>query len=217
MARNNAKASRRKTTQTLVTVSQTADVAKMLSNSIEICREHGRNDTRTAYGELINFVGTKLAANPDGCQLEPVTIQRLNATFDIGRFASVLDDHLGHLFSTLEIGNSSLGQCLTPTNVADMMVAMTCQDVSPGQTILDPCVGSGVFLISALKIVPPGVQLYGVEMDRTLYRTALVQLTIFTDYGKRNPFFLLNDDSLMNPLLDWNAANLWIPKQPSRN
>jgi type I restriction-modification system DNA methylase subunit len=96
-------------------------------------------------------------------------------------------------------------------NVADMIVAMTCQGASAGQKILDPCVGSGVFLIAALKAVPSGVQLYGVEIDRTLYRAALVQLTIFTDHGKRNPFFLLNDDSLMNPLSDWSSANLWTP------
>ena len=194
------------------TISQTADVAKMLSDSIEICRQHGRNDTRTAYGELINFIGTKLGINPDGCGLDPAIIQQLDATFDIGRFASVLDDHLGHLFTTLEISNGALGQRLTPMNVADMIVAMTCQGASAGQKILDPCVGSGVFLIAALKAVPSGVQLYGVEIDRTLYRAALVQLTIFTDHGKRKPFFLLNDDSLMNPLSDWSAANLWTPR-----
>ena len=208
MARNNTKTGQGKTMQAVI---QTANVAKMLSDSIEICRQHGRNDTRTAYGELINFIGTKLGINPDGCQLDPGIIQRLDTTFDIGRFASVLDDHLGHLFTTLEISNASLGQCLTPMSIADMIVAITCRGASAGDKILDPCVGSGVFLIAALKAAPPGVQLYGVEIDRTLYRTALVQLTVFTDYGKKSPFFLLNDDSLMNPSPDWNTANLWTP------
>jgi hypothetical protein len=211
LARNIARTGKTKT-QTL-TASQTANVAKMLSDSVGICREHGRNDTRAAYSELINFIGVKLKlANPDACQLELSTIQRLDAIFDASRFGSVVDDHLGHLFTTLEISNSSLGQCLTPTSIADMIVAMTCSDAKAGQTILDPCVGTGLFLISALKVVPPGVQLFGVEIDRLLYRAALVQLTVFTNQRQRNPFFLLNDDSLMHPLLDWSAANLWTPK-----
>lgn len=214
MTRNTIRASKGKT-QALATVSQTTDIAKMLLDSVEICREHGRNDTRSAYSELINFIGMKLnLTSPDACQLEPWTLQRLDTTFDIGRFGSVLDDHLGHLFNTLEISNSSLGQCLTPASIADMIVAMVCQDVKPGQTILDPCVGTGRFLISALKAVPPGVLLFGVEIDRLLYRAALVQLTIFTDQGRRNPFFLLNEDSLLHPLMDWSTANVWTSKPP---
>lgn len=210
--KNTRKGPRKKIAQPVATTSKTPDVAQMLSDSIEICREGGRNNTRTAYNELINFLGMKLEVNPDGCQLASNTIQQLHAIFDFKRFAAVVDDHLGHLFTTLGIGDKALGQNLTPTNVADMMVAMTCQDVKPGQTILDPCVGFGVFLISAVKMVPPGVQFYGIEIDRTLYRTAIVQLTIFTDHGKRNPFFLLNGNTLMNPLPDWTTANSWTPK-----
>jgi type I restriction-modification system DNA methylase subunit len=185
-------------------------ITEMLLDCIEICREGGRNHPRKAFEELVNFMGARLGVNPEGCELSQGSVNQLDAKLNMGKFAEVTDDHLGHIFTELGIGNNALGQNFTPTNIADFMVAMTCTDLKTGQKILDPAAGTGVFLISALKVVSPGVELYGVEIDRTSYRAALVQLTVFTSHGKRNPFFLLNGDALkMVEKTDWSRANVW--------
>jgi len=74
---------------------------------------------------------------------------------------------------------------------------------------LDPALGTGVFLISAARVAMPGVQLWGVEIDPSLYRAALVQLNIYTAFGIINPFTLVIGDSLANGI-EWHKANLWV-------
>jgi len=190
------------------------DPVAMVLRCHKLACEYGRRYARSAFEELVNYLGHRLGINPDRCKLSEATVQALDKEFDMEQFTGILGDHLGEAFSRLELGNSALSQCLTPMHIADFMVAMNgCAHMKSGETILDPCSGTGVFLVAALKAIPPTVQLYGIELDLTLYRATLVQLTGFTSYGKKdNPFFLLNANTLMDEL-DWSQANRWEGRQ----
>lgn len=192
-----------------VTVDRDEDIVKMLSQCVEICREGGRRYTRAAFDELVNYMGYLLGLTSGRPTLSTETFEKLKSTLDWGKLAATVDDHLGMVASRLEVLNDRLGQCLTPANIANFMNELVgVGSARPGQRIFDPALGTGVFLISAAKTAMPGVELWGVEIDRSLYRAALVQLSIFTAFGLVNPFKLAVGDSLMNDV-DWSRANEW--------
>ena len=83
-------------------------------------------------------------------------------------------------------------------------------------TDLDPCTGSGRFLIAASLMYPKlPLLLYGVEIDRSLYRACLVNLAMFSNH----PYFIICADTLMldmkysadvsSPM--WGLGNQWDP------
>ena len=192
-----------------VSIDQNEDIVKMLSRCVEICREGGRRYIRSAFDELVVYMGYMLGLTSAKPSLSAETIQKLKVTLDWGKLAANVSDHLGMVASRLEILNNRLGQCLTPPNIADFMNELVgVGSARPGQRIFDPALGTGVFLISAAKTAMPGVELWGVEIDPSLYRAALVQLSIFTAFGLVNPFKVAVGDSLMNDV-DWSRANEW--------
>jgi hypothetical protein len=82
-------------------------------------------------------------------------------------------------------------------------------------TDLDPCVGSGRFLLCASLMYPKlPLLLYGVEIDRSLYRACLVNMAMFSNH----PYFIICADTLMldvrqsgvsSPM--WGLGNQWDP------
>jgi len=83
-------------------------------------------------------------------------------------------------------------------------------------TDLDPCVGTGRFLIAATLMYPKlPLLLYGVEIDRSLYRACLVNMAMFSSH----PYFIICADTLMldmkysadvsSPM--WGLGNQWDP------
>ena len=83
-------------------------------------------------------------------------------------------------------------------------------------TDLDPCTGSGRFLICASLMYPKApLLLYGVEIDRSLYRACLVNMAMFSSH----PYFIICADTLMldmkysadvaSPM--WGLSNQWDP------
>ena len=83
-------------------------------------------------------------------------------------------------------------------------------------TDLDPCTGSGRFLIAASLMYPKApLLLYGVEIDRSLYRACLVNMAMFSSH----PYFIICADTLMldmkysadvsSPM--WGLGNQWDP------
>ena len=188
------------------------DIVKMLSCCVEICREGGRRYARAAFDEFVNYMGYRLGLTSDKPSLSTETLEKLKATLDFGKLAARVGDHLGMVASRLEVLNDRLGQCLTPPNIADFMNEIVGVDSARvGQRIFDPALGTGVFLISAAKTATPGVELWGVEIDPSLYRAALVQLNIYTAFGIINPFRVVVGDSLTNDI-DWSKANRWRAK-----
>jgi len=83
-------------------------------------------------------------------------------------------------------------------------------------TDLDPCVGSGRFLLEATLMYPKApLLLYGVEIDRSLYRACLVNMAMFSNH----PYFIICADTLRldmkysadvsSPM--WGLGNQWDP------
>lgn len=122
-------------------------------------------------------------------------------------------DHLGELFILERMGNPRLGQNLTPKPIADLMVMMNMMEEPTSlQTMLDPCVGTGRFLLSTSNLYPYApIVLYGVEIDLSLYRACLVNMRLMSTL----PYNIICADSLRtDPLLSspiWRYVNLWDP------
>lgn len=83
-------------------------------------------------------------------------------------------------------------------------------------TDLDPCVGTGRFLLGATLMYPKlPLLLYGVEIDLSLYRACLVNMAMFSNH----PYFIICADTLMldmkyssdvsSPM--WGLGNQWDP------
>jgi hypothetical protein len=82
-------------------------------------------------------------------------------------------------------------------------------------TVLDPCVGTGRFLIGASLMYPKApLVLFGIEIDLSLYRACLVNMALFS----KHPYTIICADALMidekytyttSPI--WDLGNLWEP------
>jgi len=121
-------------------------------------------------------------------------------------------DHIGQLY--MDQGLTGPGQNMTPRFITEMMCKMTIGEKSGKkvETVLDPCVGSGRFLISATLLFPEKpLVLFGIEIVPSLYRACLVNMKMFSNH----PYYILCADSLridnkngMDPRI-WKYANTW--------
>lgn len=88
------------------------------------------------------------------------------------------------------------------------------------QTILDPAVGTGRFLIEASLMYPnEPLILFGIDIDLWMYRACLVNMALFS----RHPYSILCANSLLidadyagpsSPL--WDYGNVWEPADVSK-
>lgn len=126
-------------------------------------------------------------------------------------------DYLGEVFIEHRLDNTALGQNLTPKGVIDMMVKMTMGDeneIKELKTVLDPCVGTGRFLLETSLLYPNApLRLYGIEIDLSLYRACVVNLSLFS----KHPFTILCGNTLLLPQTCycnhpiWLLGNRWDP------
>lgn len=89
----------------------------------------------------------------------------------------------------------------------------------PFKTQLDPCVGSGRFLIVASQMMPKApLVLFGIEIDLSLYRACLVNMALFSNH----PYSIICADTLRidqkyagttSPI--WDLGNQWTPPDMS--
>jgi len=85
----------------------------------------------------------------------------------------------------------------------------------PLKTQLDPCVGSGRFLITASQMMPKApLVLFGIEINLSLYRACLVNMALFSNH----PYSIICADALRldpnktgpaSPI--WDLGNRWQP------
>lgn len=94
---------------------------------------------------------------------------------------------LGMLLEEIEATNSNLGQFFTPMPVVRMINELTMADYEPpdprtgmpGRRALDPCVGTGRFMIDAL-IHDDGVLMHGVDLDLWVLRCAMMNVRLLS-------------------------------------
>lgn len=86
----------------------------------------------------------------------------------------------------------------------------------PVKTQLDPCVGTGRFLLEASRLYPKApLRLYGIEINLALYRACLVNMAIMSNH----PYYIICADTLrLGPVsnLIWRLANRWNPPDLSK-
>jgi hypothetical protein len=134
-------------------------------------------------------------------------------------------DHVGDIFVEQELAGrkNALGQNLTPKQIVDFMLKMTLDFDKPTKeprTLLEPCVGTGRFLIEASLMNPEKpLILFGIEIDITLYRACLVNMALFSS---NHPYSIIRADTLMLDLEAsmpgspvWNQGNRWDPADMS--
>jgi hypothetical protein len=125
-------------------------------------------------------------------------------------------DYLGDLFTAKECANESLGQIITPPWLVSYINKATIGEIKDDERwklVLDPCVGTGRFLVdAAVRYRDRKLALYGVELDIDLYRACLVNMRFFA-WGL--PYYILRANALMVDLRpespNWRFANLWDP------
>ena len=123
-------------------------------------------------------------------------------------------DHLGEMYIEKLVTKKDAdrrGLFLTPMEVANLMATMTISRTENEVTVLDPCVGTGRFLMAGYKRAPNGM-FFGVDIDLRALRVAYTNLAI---HGIRG--YLLHADSLMHETdigtvsgrENWQYANKW--------
>jgi len=117
-------------------------------------------------------------------------------------------DYIGEVY--MEQGLTGSGQNMTPRAIVELMLQMTLGDekeIKEPQTVLDPCVGSGRFLICASLLYPKApLILFGVEINPSLYHACLVNMATFS----RHPYSIICADSLrLDPNLSGPTSKLW--------
>ena len=88
------------------------------------------------------------------------------------------------------------------------------------KTVLDPCVGTGRFLIEITRMYAKApLVLFGVEINVSLYRACLVNMKMFS----KHPYSIICADTLMlDPKLSspaglvWDLGNRWNPPDMSK-
>lgn len=122
-------------------------------------------------------------------------------------------DFLGGIYQCLNMGSNRLSQFFTPQDISDSLVQLTLQPgIKPGKvtTILDPCCGSGVMLISAANEVKrqdekniEHVLLIGQDIDSLCAHITFIQLSLLGV-----PAIVKCGDSLIDEVI-WHRETLW--------
>lgn len=141
--------------------------------------------------------------------------KRLINAYDMALIKSDRYDYLGDIYIENVIGSSEAnrkGLYLTPQPVVEAMCKMTLGEINNNNiNVLEPCVGSGRFLLTANKYAP-NANLYGVDISLPMVRTS------FTNAAIHNiRMYLLHADSLShnishsepNGIYNWQYANRW--------
>ena len=133
--------------------------------------------------------------------------------YDLDLIKSDKRDHLGDLYveNQGKLSQSYKGQFLTPENVVDMMCAMTIEKTDEEINILDPCTGTGRFLMCAHEYAP-NANLFGVDIDQRALRVAFTNCAIHNVsayFLHANSLLHETDISKPEGIYNWQYANRW--------
>jgi type I restriction enzyme M protein len=129
--------------------------------------DEDKKDVKNRIITLFERVKTQykdVISRDDSVQLDAASIVRLVGSLQQYAITASDRDAVGEAFETF-IGpalKGPQGQFFTPRNVVKMVVDMV--DPQPHEKIIDPCCGSGGFLVEALRHVWRGVEERGAEL-----------------------------------------------------
>ena len=102
------------------------------------------------------------------------------------KMAETNGEVLGEIYETWELQNKYSGQYFTPWPVCEMMARMTGAPAA-GQSISDPCCGSGRMLIATCKLTPARdldtITFVGQDVDETCVMMCALNFTFFNLNG----------------------------------
>jgi len=108
-------------------------------------------------------------------------------TFNLGLLLKFPHDYLGHL-AVDQKGrgkwSNPTGFFPTPMNVCDMMTKMTLQDSDKTSSVMDPCVGSGRFLMTASNY---SLNLYGMDIDYQILKVCKANMWCYVPWALARP------------------------------
>lgn len=122
-------------------------------------------------------------------------------------------DYLGDLYVNKQtfVEKNTKGRQANPDLIADFISRITFRNTNGTLNILDPCVGTGSFLLAASKHFP-NANFFGVDSDLTALRIAFTNCAIH----KINAYFLHADIqtheidiSKPDGIYNWQYANHW--------
>lgn len=107
-------------------------------------------------------------------------------------------DALGEIYEHM-ISYGEHGQFFTPTHVTHMMAEIA--GIKDGETVADPCCGSGRMLLSAAKVNPNAV-FYGIDVDERCAKMCALNMVFFNLNGE----VLWGDSLAMKFRTQWNIG-----------
>jgi len=182
-----------------------------------IQKRTGRPD-RECFNQLVRFWADCLRIHPMPEEDHPAAEGLLPwAKPFIETCMKVKGDYFGEVFTQRECATDRLGQMLTPEPVVrfinEMAIGQAEGKEEEWQTVLDPAVGTGRFLVDVSVHYPDRkLFLHGVEIDVDLYRACLLNMRL---YSWHRPYRILCANSLAVDVRlgspNWRYANLWNP------
>ncbi len=114
-----------------------------------------------------------IKAELDWWRAEPTVLQPLPRL----AIAETHPDFLGLLYQSLlaEGAKSSFGSYYTPASIAESMVRL---HTRPDSTFIDPCCGTGLFLVKAAQIISEPRAVWGYDIDELAVRRDLPEYEI---------------------------------------
>lgn len=133
--------------------------------------------------------------------------------YDLSLLKADTYDYLGELYVEKQayLGQKLKEQSINPDSVTVLISSMAIRKTDGRLNILDPCVGTGRFLLAAYKYAP-NANFFGVDTDLRALRIALTNCAIHNI-----PAYLLHADSQIHEidiskpdgLYNWQYANRW--------
>lgn len=195
---------------------------RILLQMFEVIERTTREPPRACFNQLVRYLAdcVRLRPLPEderhvGARLMPLTMLFLEAFYEDPQ------DLLAPLFAEKGCANKDMGQIMTPRYIAqyinEQAIGRALEERENEERIwlrvLDPCVGTGMFLVEAAVQYPAAnLAFYGIELDLDLYRAALVNMRL-TLWGR--PYYILRANTLVVDVRphspNWNYANQWNP------
>ena len=194
-----------------------AQGTKILLTMFDLIQETTGRPDRECFNQLVRFWADCLRIHPmteedhaAADRLLPWAKPFIDACMDRK------GDYFGEVFTQRECATDRLGQLMTPEPIVRFISEMAIgksEREEEWQTVLDPAVGTGRFLVDVAVHYPNRrLFLHGVEIDLDLYRACLLNMRL---YALGRPYRILCANSLIVDLRlgspNWRYANLWSP------